>query len=401
MTNWRRLPVLIYNVDQPKSGEVSSGLKRIVLALNLALEKTFKGQKYKKFAMFFSTLNENGEYIFEIWCHEVELIANLEKFFNNSYSMEVKSTFESMRDKFSQIIWRLPFGRYMAATVVYDEQAGKITLGEEPLYNDSTTTSGLLFLLASIYESNLVIDSEGLSFDYHNLRKLIIHMIDYEFIDLSRIRINVDNYEEWDYYDPEYDREEERNKKIFKEKIEKSLPKDLLNQNEIKTPTTEELFFELLGEIINEFKDTVENKAYKLLWDAKETPRNEEDCQLLFNVCLEKYCKSRGIDLTREPETGRGPIDFRFSSTVNYVAHIEIKKDNNPKLVHGLIKQLPIYMSSDGVRLGFFIVFDFGKDISKLKGKLDQQRIELEKDQNLKLRIIYIDAKPKLSASNA
>ncbi len=62
-----------------------------------------------------------------------------------------------------------------------------------------------------------------------------------------------------------------------------------------------------------------------------------------------------------------------------------IKKDNNPKLIQGLTKQLPIYMSSDGVRLGFFIVFDFGiKDISKLKGKLEQQRIELEKDKKFK-----------------
>ena len=84
-----------------------------------------------------------------------------------------------------------------------------------------------------------------------------------------------------------------------------------------------------------------------------------------------------------------------FTSQI-YIAHIELKKDSNPKLAHGLSKQLPTYMSSEDVRLGFFIIFDFGdKNILKLKEKLEKQRVELEKDQNLKLRIIYIDVKPK------
>lgn len=401
MTNWRSLPVLHCEVDQPEKGEVSGGLKRIVFVLNLALEKTFKGKKYKKFVIFFSTLNENGEYIFEIKCHEVELIANLERFLNKNYLMEVESTLGGMRGKFSQTIERLPFGRYMAATVVYDEQAGKITLGEEPFHINVTTTSGLLYLLALMCNGDSIIDAEGLVFDYYNFRKLIFYNIDYGSIDFSRIMINIDDYEEWDYYYPEYDREEERNKIIFKEKIEKNLSNYSFDQRELKIPESEEAFFEILEEIITDFKNTVENRAYKLLWDAERIPRDEEYCQILFDVCLDKYCKSKGIDITREPETGRGPIDFRFSSTVYYIAHVEIKKDNNPKLVHGLTKQLPTYMGSEGVRLGFFIVFDFGiKDISNLKGKLEQQCIELEKNRNLKLRIIYIDAKPKLSASN-
>ena len=37
MTNWRSLPVLHCEVDQPEKGEVSGGLKRIVFVLNLAL----------------------------------------------------------------------------------------------------------------------------------------------------------------------------------------------------------------------------------------------------------------------------------------------------------------------------------------------------------------------------
>ncbi|WP_292389412.1 hypothetical protein, partial [Methanosarcina sp. UBA5] len=73
---------------------------------------------------------------------------------------------------------------------------------------------------------------------------------------------------------------------------------------------------------------------------------------------------NKGIDLTREVQTGRGPIYFIFSSTVNTVAHVELKKENNSKLAHGLSKQLPTYMNSEEVSLGFFIIFDFDtKDI--------------------------------------
>jgi len=49
---------------------------------------------------------------------------------------------------------------------------------------------------------------------------------------------------------------------------------------------------------------------------------------------------------------------------VNTVAHVELKKENNSKLAHGLSKQLPTYMNSEEVSLGFFIIFDFDtKDI--------------------------------------
>ncbi len=68
MTNWRDIPFLQYGVDQPEEGEISSGLKKIVLSLNLAVEKTFKGSKYKKFAILFTTFNEINEYVFEIMC---------------------------------------------------------------------------------------------------------------------------------------------------------------------------------------------------------------------------------------------------------------------------------------------------------------------------------------------
>lgn len=401
MTNWRNIPFLQYKVDQPEKGEISSGLKIIFLSLNVALEKTYKGQKYKKFAMLFTTFNEKNEYVFEIMCHEVELMANFEKFVDGIYSAEhAVQIFESMRTKFSKLIDGFPLGKNMAATIVYDEQAGKITLGEEPLHMDATTTSGLLCHLDSMFHNDFMIDSNGLIFDYYNLRKLVFYNLDTGKIDFRKIKINIDNYEEWDYYYPEYDREVEEYKKLYRENIEKELHEELFESKKIKLPANEDEFLEMIDEIITDFKNMVENTGYKLLLDDSGKPRNEELCQILFDVYLKKYCRHVGIDLTREVQTGRGPIDFRFSSSVHFLAHVELKKENNLKLVHGLSKQLPTYMNSEEVRLGFFIIFEFGiKNISKLKEELEKQRIELERDMEIKLRIVYIDAKRKPSAS--
>lgn len=403
MTNWRDIPFLQYGVDQPEEGEISSGLKKIVLSLNLAVEKTFKGSKYKKFAILFTTFNEINEYVFDIMCHEVEFMANFKKFVEGVHSKkDAETILEGIwYPKFSKLIARVPVGKFMAATIVYDEQVGKITLGEEPLQMDVTTTSGLLFLLSSMSNNPIMIDSNGLIFEYYNLRKLVFYNMDTGKIDFSKLKINVDNYEEWDYYYPEYDREVEENKKRYKEIIEKELPEELFESKQIKLPKNEDQFLEIIDEIITDFKNMVENKGYRLLLYDNGKPRHEELCQILFDVYLKNYCRSVGIDLTREVQTGRGHIDFRFSSDVHFIAHVELKKEDNPKLTHGLSKQLPTYMISEKVKLGFFVIFEFGmKDISGLKDKLEKQRIELEREKEIKLRIIYINAQSKPSASS-
>lgn len=371
MTNWRNIPFLRYEIKRPEEGEIPLGFQMMCLALNIALEKTFKGIKYKKFAIFFTTMNEKNEYVFEMMCHEIEFVANFEKFFEGRYSSEIEPIIEDLKEKFSQVIEGFPFGKNMAATIVYDEQAGKITLGEEPLHTGVTTTSWLLFHLASMFKVGIFVDDGGLIIDNYNLRKLMFHNLDTGTLDFSKIKINIDNYDEWDYYYPEYDREVEINKEQFVAKVEANLNEEIFESKEVKIPQNEDMFLETIWEIITDFKQMVETDGYKLLWESNGIPKDEDSCQILFHIYLKKHCKSLRIDLTREPETGRGPIDFRFSSTVNYIAHVEFKKETNSKLVQGLNTQLPTYMTSEGVKLGFYVIFDFGlKDISNLKGDL-------------------------------
>lgn len=399
--NWRPIPFIHYMINHRQGSEIWDVFKKVFWSINFSLLKTFKGQKYKKFAIFFSLVYGKNESIFEIMCPEVEFVANFVNFMDGKYSEEeVVRVFEGIRGKFSKLIDSMPLGKHMAATIIYDEQVGEITLDIKSLNLDAMTTSWLLFFLEDMISRKMIFDSSGIIVDNYNLRKLVFYNMDTEELDFSKIQINVDNYEEWDYYYPEYDREVEVYKQQYKAKIEKELSESLPEIEELDFLDTEEGFLEIITKIITDFKTLVENNGYGLLWDEYGNLRDEDSCQTLFNIYAKKYCQNVGIDLTREVETGRGPVDFRFSSNAHYIAHVEFKKENNPKLSHGLTKQLPTYMSSENARIGFFVIFDFGtKDISKSKVYLETQRIELERDKGIILRVIYIDARLKLSAS--
>jgi len=167
----------------------------------------------------------------------------------------------------------------------------------------------------------------------------------------------------------------------------------------IEPPRNDNEFIKNIEYILQIFNHEIETIGYKFLYDDEGKPEDEMKCQDIFDLMLKKMFRSRGIDLTRETDTRRGLIDFR-ASTVHCTAHIEIKKSTNPQLSHGLKKQLPVNMNSENVLYGFFIIFDFGeKNISALKQKLERQRIEIERSGDLKIQIIYVDAKKKPSAS--
>ena len=167
----------------------------------------------------------------------------------------------------------------------------------------------------------------------------------------------------------------------------------------IEPPRNDNEFIKNIEYILQIFNHEIETIGYKFLYNDEGKPEDEMKCQDIFDLMLKKRFRSRGIDLTRETDTRRGLIDFR-ASTVHCTAHIEIKKSTNPQLSHGLKKQLPVNMNSENVLYGFFIIFDFGeKNISALKQKLERQRIEIERSGDLKIQIIYVDAKKKPSAS--
>ena len=401
MTDWRPIPTIQCTINDESEDTVHKAIFKIILCLNLALEESFGEAKYKKFAVLCSTIDESGTPIFELTCHEVEFMANLGKFIDGYYSKDyIDNILKKMvNKKFSKVINKLRMDTLFAASIVYDEQGGEISLGEVPLQMPLTTTSGLLFQISSMVHSDIMVDSSGLIFEHFPWTKFMAFNLDTDTIKVSQIHINVDNYEEWDFYYPEYEKEVEENRRKLQSIYEDMIEEDF-DVHQIETPRSITDFKDIVERIIIDFKKMVEIEGYKLLHDDFGQPRDERICQTFFYVYLNKYCKTMGIDLTKEPETGRGPVDFRFSNGVEYVAHIELKKDANPKLEHGLKKQLPTYMEADEVNVGFILIFDFGeRDIDSIVESMEEEKERLKESKNLLIEIVRIDARQKVSAS--
>jgi hypothetical protein len=111
-----------------------------------------------------------------------------------------------------------------------------------------------------------------------------------------------------------------------------------------------------------------ENGGWKLLWNDNWIPKSEKAAQLLFLGIIKHYCKANDIDVSPEPNIGRGPVDFKVSHGYSFRALIELKLARNTKFWNGLKKQLPTYMEAEKVKHGYFvIVICSDTDIDRLK----------------------------------
>lgn len=123
--------------------------------------------------------------------------------------------------------------------------------------------------------------------------------------------------------------------------------------------------------IIEQFKLFVEeNAGYKLLWDERQSKaKPEEAAQLLFLGVAKSYCRANNIDISREADLGKGPVDFKFSQGYKNRVLLEVKKAGNTRFWHGLEKQLPSYLKSEGATRGYYLVIvSSKKDAEKLRG---------------------------------
>lgn len=150
--------------------------------------------------------------------------------------------------------------------------------------------------------------------------------------------------------------------------------------------------------IINKFKDLLENnKLYELLY-INGKPRQEKNAQQLFFGIANSYCEAYNFDISPEANSGRGPVDFKFSKGYFNKILVEIKLTSNTRLMHGFEKQLKEYGKSEKTDKLIFLVINNGEGEERLK-KL-KERYEQEKKQKIKIPLLTIvDAKPKKSAS--
>ena len=148
--------------------------------------------------------------------------------------------------------------------------------------------------------------------------------------------------------------------------------------------------------ICGKFKELIEdNGLCKLLYDRDEHPKPEEAAQLLFFGICESYCEANGINIARESDSGRGPVDFKFGSNRQNSVLVEIKKSTNSALRKGVTKQLPEYQKSEKSKRAIYLVIDVGSS------KADVRRLnELSAAvSGTAIKILKVDGLKKPSAS--
>ncbi len=160
----------------------------------------------------------------------------------------------------------------------------------------------------------------------------------------------------------------------------------------------------LLVTMLDNFKRFVEEQGgWRLLWDADaRKPKPEEAIQLLFLGMAQHYFRQHGVELDREVELGRGPVDFKLSGGAIRRLLIEVKKAENGKFWNGLEFQLPSYLQSDDTDEGWFVAVRFSstKDALLKVATLPRRVASTAEAVGKDLRSFVIDARPKKSASN-
>ncbi|GAA1989992.1 hypothetical protein [Microbacterium pumilum] len=165
--------------------------------------------------------------------------------------------------------------------------------------------------------------------------------------------------------------------------------------------TTKDLA-ELVGEVVERFSHFVEEqRGWSLLWNDDRSEKPEEAIQLLFLGLAQPYLRQFDVELDREVELGRGPVDFKASSGTSARLLIEVKKLHNGKFWNGLRHQLPSYMNSDGASEGWLIAVQYRSNrtaVERLKA-LPVEVAGVASATGTSLHYSAVDARRPVSAS--
>ena len=158
--------------------------------------------------------------------------------------------------------------------------------------------------------------------------------------------------------------------------------------------------FSITKTICGRFKTLIEdNGLSKLLYDSNGSPKRESAAQLLFFGIADAYCDANNIDLTKEGNNGRGPVDFKLSRGAYDKVVVEAKLTSNSQLRHGIETQLPIYMKQERTKKAVYLIIDNGHP--KALDNFIRFYNDLGKAEKDKLSYLIIDATIKPSASKA
>jgi hypothetical protein len=166
-----------------------------------------------------------------------------------------------------------------------------------------------------------------------------------------------------------------------------------------KRPRTIPELREVLGLIVAQFKKNVEeNKLYEVLYGEGGRPRWEVFSQRLFYAIADAYCSANDVDLSREPDSGNGPVDFKLS--IGYAGRVlvEVKKSTNPQLLHGFDVQLDAYQKSEATEESLYLILRMADGHAGIDDVLALRDRKLREGLRVP-DVVVIDARMRLSAS--
>jgi hypothetical protein len=140
-------------------------------------------------------------------------------------------------------------------------------------------------------------------------------------------------------------------------------------------------------------KDVIENKdGYKYLYHQGKPIENENDLQILYRLTW----FATDLDVNREVNNGRGPVDYKVSKGSKDTTVVEFKLARNTKLEANLKNQVEIYKRANNTKNAIKVILYFNE---KEKSKVDDilRKLRIKSTPN----IILIDASKenKISAS--
>lgn len=147
-----------------------------------------------------------------------------------------------------------------------------------------------------------------------------------------------------------------------------------------------------------------ESDGWRLLWnDDYAAHRPEKICQAVAGMMWRSECKAAGVDLSREVDMGRGPVDFKFSQGWSRRALLEVKYIGSTKFFSGAEKQLPQYLETENISFGIYLAVGFTDNDFKperLK-RVEDTCSALSASKNVIIKPLFVDARTenKKSAS--
>ncbi len=171
---------------------------------------------------------------------------------------------------------------------------------------------------------------------------------------------------------------------------------------DISTPKDQRQLSDLVAHILNQYKHYIEQQGgWAMLWNTDGSEKPESAAQLAFLAMAQHYLRLFDVEVDREVELGRGPVDFKVSSGTSKRLLIEIKKAHNGKFWNGLNSQLPSYLTSDGTHEGWFLAIRYrnNRESEKRMKELPTYVARVTQQAGKALKYIDVDARRPVSAS--